>query len=574
MKSFKNSTIFLKRWRYIWTFLLAVFLFFFPLACHAAQLEGVWTYQQGSMVPSTGHGHVPPPAGEWKEFHFPAPPPAPIDGSPTFISTKLLQDASLGRESTLLFQTKHTAFSLWLGDRMIYSYGDVHSRQPAHGSCWHLVKLPPFDGEARLTFEVSRPPAFVPQFSYLTVDTSLSQTERGFIYDLPVVMALPISVLLVVVMSVYYFSKTSWTRLYRAVIMFLLVFICWLLSKSVLRQIYLFNNAATQYFSYILVYLLPISGNLIIREVVERRWKKIVSCISIVWFSVLAGTLMMESCGLQGIEFGSTIFLPILILVDSVNLYCLWLSGKSGNPYSSSLLFALASFVVLAIMDAVNAVFHLMPFYTCFEPFAIFSSLYFVLRLLHGQLLKEQNLELKTIRLKKEAEIATKRSETDALTKCWNRQKFDDMLPKMISSVGALGKNTLAFVMFDIDHFKKFNDTYGHKMGDQVLSRFADTVRSNLKEGEHFFRWGGEEFVLLFHCHDVIRAARFADRIRMSVERGTLCEECRVTVSIGISFWHGTSDSPESLFKRADDALYRAKGSGRNCLRMEEEAAK
>lgn len=562
-----------RRGRAVFCFFLVLFLVCLLHTASAAKLSGEWSYQSDPSV-TQGQGHDVAMSAmehgeEWKRFRFPEPPPVPIGGMPVWITTEVMNDDLPSRDGMLLFQTKETSFSLWADGRLIYSYGGPDG---VRGSAWHIVKLPPSDKDVtHLAFELRHPDAsFSRSISYLSVGTALAQTERAFIYDLPIVVALPVTLLLVVVISIYYFNQASWRRLYRSVIIFLLTFACWLFTKSVLRQLYFFDSLSMQYFSYVLVYLLPITGNLIIREVVERKWKKIVSAISCLWWAVLAGTLIMDVAGQGGISFGLSVFLPVFVLVDAANLYIIWKSGKQGNPYSYALFFALSSFVALAIADALNAHFSFFRYYTCFEPFAIFFSLYFILQLIHGQLLKEQNLELKAVRLRKEAEDAVRRSETDALTQCWNRQKFNRTLSEMTSVSSIFGKKKLAFVMFDIDKFKSFNDDFGHKMGDQVLKRFADTVRENLEDGQEFFRWGGEEFVLIFYSRSIVQAAESADRIRKAVSAGGLCEKRRVTVSCGLSFWHGGSDTPDALFKRADDALYKAKGDGRNCLRIEE----
>ena len=122
----------------------------------------------------------------------------------------------------------------------------------------------------------------------------------------------------------------------------------------------------------------------------------------------------------------------------------------------------------------------------------------------------------------------------------------------------------------DIDHFKHFNDTYGHEMGDIVLRNFAQCIREQLDEKRPLIRWGGEEFVVLCPGDGLSVAVEMANVLRHAVEKAVLCDKQQVTCSIGVSTWHhGLEDDGEKFFQRADDALYRAKENGRNCVYQE-----
>jgi two-component system cell cycle response regulator len=124
-------------------------------------------------------------------------------------------------------------------------------------------------------------------------------------------------------------------------------------------------------------------------------------------------------------------------------------------------------------------------------------------------------------------------------------------------------------LIMDIDHFKSINDTYGHEAGDDVLREFSDRLRSCIRGVDLACRYGGEEFVVVMPDTDLGVANRVAERIRrriageiFPVERGARAVE--VTVSVGIATLAGISDTAPVILKRADEALYRAKRSGRN----------
>jgi diguanylate cyclase (GGDEF)-like protein len=121
--------------------------------------------------------------------------------------------------------------------------------------------------------------------------------------------------------------------------------------------------------------------------------------------------------------------------------------------------------------------------------------------------------------------------------------------------------------MFDIDHFKKINDGYGHLAGDYVLKHLAQTVRAKIRREDCFARYGGEEFAIVLPEIDAAGAQPFAEKIRQIVERTEFrFENARmpVTISMGVATVDEEMTESAALVKRADERLYEAKASGRN----------
>lgn len=156
---------------------------------------------------------------------------------------------------------------------------------------------------------------------------------------------------------------------------------------------------------------------------------------------------------------------------------------------------------------------------------------------------------------------------TDDLTGLYNRRYFDRHLNVLLGKAQSQDKN-LAVMILDIDHFKSVNDTYGHDAGDVVLKEFSARVKRNIRGVDLACRFGGEEFVVIMPDTDVTSAELIAERVRQAIaEKGFDIKGQRplsVTVSVGVSFNENAADTPESLIKRADVALYRAKREGRN----------
>ena len=160
-------------------------------------------------------------------------------------------------------------------------------------------------------------------------------------------------------------------------------------------------------------------------------------------------------------------------------------------------------------------------------------------------------------------------SQRDGMTNLYNKANLLVLLDENIRAAQHGGKS-LAFIMMDIDHFKKFNDTWGHPEGDKVILFLAKIIRQCLRESDIAARYGGEEFSIILPGGTLPSAVLVAERIRKTFEQQskTLGEGKSSTVSLGISFLN-SDDTVATLIQRADDALYRAKGNGRNRTEFE-----
>lgn len=163
---------------------------------------------------------------------------------------------------------------------------------------------------------------------------------------------------------------------------------------------------------------------------------------------------------------------------------------------------------------------------------------------------------------------AEQHAHTDFLTKLPNRRKFDDFLTRQIEEAKESG-DPLCLIVGDVDHFKSFNDKFGHKVGDQVLALVASIIRKNVKGKDLAARYGGEEFVIALPCTQLNQARAVADYIREEIANRPLAlrksnkEIGSVTISFGVAEW-APGETEEAFFIAADAALYEAKGTGRN----------
>src|SRR5436853_3690901 len=157
---------------------------------------------------------------------------------------------------------------------------------------------------------------------------------------------------------------------------------------------------------------------------------------------------------------------------------------------------------------------------------------------------------------------------TDPLTALGNRKYFDRALGEALRAARERGE-PMSVMLFDIDHFKSFNDNYGHLTGDQVLRLVAMSLKQTIKGQDLTARYGGEEFAVVLPATALRQALTVADHIRRAVMSKELKKKStgeilgRVTISIGVSMLQ-PGDSQDTLIERADACLYAAKRNGRN----------
>lgn len=164
-------------------------------------------------------------------------------------------------------------------------------------------------------------------------------------------------------------------------------------------------------------------------------------------------------------------------------------------------------------------------------------------------------------------EYIEKETTIDALTGALNRKSGEDFLSTTFQQFQR-GEQSPLIMMLDLDNFKKTNDTYGHDVGDEVLKRTTKEILKNIRSSDKFFRWGGEEFVLIFNGVDKDYDRTLSDKIlscvnqlQFETSKGTFS----TSISIGSAWYRPTDTSWHQALKRADMALYHSKGSGKNC---------
>ncbi len=166
-------------------------------------------------------------------------------------------------------------------------------------------------------------------------------------------------------------------------------------------------------------------------------------------------------------------------------------------------------------------------------------------------------------KLESEKLSITKQAEYDALTKVYNRVKFNEVLNDVIYRANRYDYR-FSIILLDIDHFKTINDTYGHSVGDSVLIELSRLIKMDLESSDTFARWGGEEFVIITKTTENRKGTLLALKLqRLVSEYNKFTKVGRVTCSFGVTEFK-IGDTQSLLFERVDKALYEAKHNGRN----------
>lgn len=159
-----------------------------------------------------------------------------------------------------------------------------------------------------------------------------------------------------------------------------------------------------------------------------------------------------------------------------------------------------------------------------------------------------------------------KLSRTDGLTKLYNRTYFTDLFKRELER-NARYKNGISIIMFDLDHFKMVNDTYGHGGGDLVLTEVSQLIVKSLRSVDSVARWGGEEFIILLPETNCEEAIKISEKLRVLIFNHTFIYQSlpiKITASFGISCYSKDYDTTDKMIKYADDKLYESKSAGRN----------
>lgn len=240
-----------------------------------------------------------------------------------------------------------------------------------------------------------------------------------------------------------------------------------------------------------------------------------------------------------------------LLLIYAIALFVLDLRV---GIYVSLSIFAM---ICVALMLSIYTSFS--EYHIAVLKYAQITSLIYIPALTAIAYLRERYIKIQEL-----AQIMSQAACIDELTNIYNRRFMNLTLEQLFEQANRYN-TSFSLIIFDIDKFKKINDTYGHDQGDKVLQQLAKLIEQQLRKIDVFGRWGGEEFMIILPSTNDIQSYQLAERLRSTIEEHTFPGLGPITASFGLTSYI-PQDTPTTLIKRADTALYQAKQNGRNCL--------
>ena len=361
-------------------------------------------------------------------------------------------------------------------------------------------------------------------------DKALAQTNRAILYFLYGVML--ISMLIFLIVDLFLKSFNLFLGDLVLLLLFLLSFI--LYRKKLLSDAHLLNTLTFISLSYFFYTFIAFSDD---KEV-------------LIFFPLFALSLMI----IQPVK--QAIYILVLFNILALTIYAL---GLTNATYRWSDLFNVVS------VETIIVLFFSYTIHIIYKKTTILEASQEELKHLNATL--EKQVAQRTRELEKLNETLSIQSLTDPLTGIYNNRKLYSVLNECIALYKRHPFN-LALIMFDIDHFKRVNDTFGHLEGDAILKRVVQTVQKALRSTDLFVRYGGEEFIIFLEQSELEEASKLAEKLRKLIdEEVKVSETYNITASFGVSAYE-KSEAIEAWLDRTDKALYQAKEAGRNCVKV------
>ena len=507
---------------------------------------------------------------DWQPYHYPTPPPMDPGTKTVCLTWKIPEDTPLF-VNHLLFTTTNQDAYVYLDDELIYIHGNWDKLTDSRGRTLHLLHINEGIAGKQLTIMLHSGYAnWLGSLDYFFIGSEKSLLHKISLADAIYITSVSIALSLIVflVMDLIWRGIDRRRNLQLYVIAFLVSFILWTTGTSSLFSRLFGMPGLWWEIHLIMLYIMPITFAKVAQEIIAPVYKKTIRNIIIIYILLFVIATITEIIGLDGYMNLLHLFYPIL-LTGCLVLICTFLrSNWTHHPACRYGVISMISLTVFVGFDALHFEYHLLAGMLSTTIFSIYSTIPFVFFLIREQMKEDARLAQQNETLVRELQETQNEAVRDFLTGAYNRHQLEDGIGNYSMLANTRGFS-FSFAIFDVDHFKAVNDTRGHLGGDQVLRQIADTIHAKIDRRHIFIRYGGDEFILLALHHDLAQMVAFCENLRKTLE-ATLGG---VTLSFGVSTWHGTDDHMTALMERADRALYRSKEKGRNTVSGEDECA-
>ena len=506
---------------------------------------------------------------DWQSYDYPVPPPLPTDASAVYLSWEIPYSSRF-MNCNLLFTTTNQDIAVYLDDDFLYRYGDWSGRTETRGRTIHYIPLDNKAAGRRLTILLHT----TDMGRRGSIDDFEIDTTTQFMKNISFADAIYISALSIALAMIAFLSlNLSWRALqdiHRRALIYLIAFLAafalWTTGNTSLFP-RLFGMPALWWELHLaMIYALPVCWALVVREIVAPQYHARVKNILHIFVGIFAAATLAELIGRNAYSSMLPFYNVLIFSSDLILIHALVRSHWAYHPACRYAAFGLIAFVALSIFDVLHWEHHLFTGILSMAVFSVYAMVPLILHLIRIQMMEEATLERQNERLSQELAASQDAAKRDFLTGCYNRHQLDVGFARFSTLAHERGFR-FSLALFDIDHFKQVNDTHGHLAGDQVLRDIAAIIHDEIDRRHIFIRYGGDEFILLGLHYDLEAMTAFCERLRAILEE----RMGGVTLSFGISTWHGGCDSLPGLIARADRALYRSKEKGRNAVSDESE---
>ena len=505
---------------------------------------------------------------DWQPYDYPALPPIPQGTKTVYLTWEIPETIPLFVNHILFTTTNQDAY-VYLGNELIYMHGNWDDLTDTHGRTLHFLHINESLAGKQLTIMLHTGYAnWLGSIDYFFIDSERSLIRKVSLTDAIYIASLSIALSLIVflVMDLVWRGIDRRRTMQLYLIAFLVSFILWTTGTSSFFSRMLGMPALWWEIHLMMLYIMPITFAKVIQEIVAPAYTKHIQNAIIIYMVVFVTAAITEILGLDGYMNLLYLFYPILLVSCLVLIHTLLRSDWQQYPACRYGSVAMISLTIFVGIDALHFEYHRLAGILSMTIFSIYAVIPFVFFLIREQMLTDARLAQQNETLSKELQESQDEAVRDFLTGAYNRHQLEDGIANYSALANERGF-AFSFAIFDVDHFKSVNDTRGHLGGDKVLRQIADTIHARIDRRHIFIRYGGDEFILLALHHDLAQMVAFCEELRKTLE-ATLGG---VTLSFGVSTWHGADDRMSALMERADRALYLSKEKGRNAVSGEDE---
>ena len=508
-------------------------------------------------------------AMDWQPYDYPAPPPMPRNTTTVYLSWQIPFAARFSNDHVLFATTNQNVY-VYVDDELVYMHGDWNDLTGARGHALHYIHLDQNIAGKRLTILLnSGYPNWLGSIDYFMLGTSETFLRSLSLSDAIYISSLSVTIALIVFLTmdlVWRGAKEHRRRIQLYIIGYLASFFLWTTgTSSFFPRIYGIPGVWWE-IHLIMLYIMPMFCTRITQDIVSARYIEHTRTIMKIFGIVFATATITEIAGLNGYMNLLFLFYPLLLIGSLVLIYTLIRSNWVHHPACRYACFAMTAMVIFGGIDAVHFAYHRLSAMLSTTVFSIYASIPFIFYTIREQMVRDAALAQENEHLVRELKISQNEAQRDYLTGAYNRHQLDEGFAAF-SALSSERGFKFSFAIFDIDHFKSVNDTKGHLAGDAILRQIADTIHEEIDRRHLFIRYGGDEFILLALHYDLDAMVAFCEHLRHILEQRL----DGVTLSFGVSTWHGKKDRLRALIDRADRALYLSKKKGRNTVSAENE---